>query len=159
MQRLRAIVELDVEDPAVQLTGPEYIDIPGSAVRDYRLRLFSFKECKISAKVTFKNDDTGEFVFYVLKFSVGPPSIQGNLSLECAVRQQAKENILIKNPLGTDVTIKAACANKQVSLPDEIILKPSSEAAIEVKYRPLLVEECEETLTSLPKSLGFTATH
>lgn len=44
LQRLRAIVELDVEDPAVQLTGPEYIDIPGSAVRDYKLRLFSFKE-------------------------------------------------------------------------------------------------------------------
>ena len=155
LQRLRAIVELDVEDPAVQLTGPEYIDIPGSAVRDYKLRLFSFKECKISAKVTFKNDDTGEFVFYVLKFSVGPPSIQGNLSLECAVRQQAKENILIKNPLGTDVTIKAACANKQVSLPDEIILKPSSEAAIEVKYRPLLVEECEETLTLTSEELGI----
>ena len=154
LQRFRAIIELDVEGPAVQLTGPEYIDIPGAAVRDYKLRLFSYKEGKISAKVTFKNDETEEFVFYNVDFSVGPPSIQGNLSLECAVRQQAREVILMKNPLGSDVSIKAECSNKQVSLPDEMLLKPNSETAIEVKYRPLLVEECEAPLTFTSEELG-----
>ena len=50
----------------------------------------------------------------------------------------------IKNPLGSDVTIKASCVNKQVLLAPTTLLPANSVTAIDVGYRPLLVGDAFE---------------
>lgn len=66
------------------------------------------------ARITFKNEATGEYTFYELKYSAAAPAPQGNLMLECPVRTVTSTRISIANPLDTAVTLKSTISSKQV---------------------------------------------
>lgn len=58
-------------DPSVTLKGPEYIDIPGHAEREYKLGFYAYREGVTQARVTFTNEETNEFLFYDVSITAG----------------------------------------------------------------------------------------
>lgn len=53
--RFRAVTDLikpERIESTTTLKGLDYVDVPGSSKRDYRLNFFSYKEVNISVKVS-----------------------------------------------------------------------------------------------------------
>lgn len=69
------------------------------------------------ARVTFKNESSGEYTFYEVKLTSTAPAPLGRLSLQCPVRNQTSTTVNISNPLATPVTLKPSVNCKQVRDP------------------------------------------
>ena len=67
-QRFKVLIEQDTEDPAIRLTGSKNIDVPGLSEREFKVRFYSWKPGSTTAKVTFQNEITGEYLFYNLSY-------------------------------------------------------------------------------------------
>jgi hydrocephalus-inducing protein len=162
-QRFRATLEVEKGDQSVTFTGPELIDVPGLASREYKLRFYSYKAGSIRAKATFVNEDTGEFLFHALRFEVAPPEVVERFTLECPVRQQAVQLVRIHNPLDFPVELTGKCtaadgrAVPQVVVPASTELKPKAETVIEVLYKPLLAGSATCQLIMQSEQLGLYA--
>ncbi len=105
--------------------------------------------------MTFKNETSGEYSFYELKYTATPPAPCGTLSLECPVRTQTSTKITLTNPLASDVTLKPSISSKQVTLsPEQVVLRAGSTSEVEVQYRPLLVGPSEGSLKLESAELG-----
>ncbi|XP_054026269.1 hydrocephalus-inducing protein homolog [Dryobates pubescens] len=93
----RFLVLVDILQPeklesSPVLKGLKYLVVPGSARRDYKLTFLSSKEGVFSTKVTFLNEVTKEYLFYLVTFQASPagplsrvglPSCQAALVLDC----------------------------------------------------------------------------
>ncbi len=154
-QRFRAIIERKQADKSTVIEGPEFIDIPALSSKDYKLAVHCLTTNPTVANVTFKNEASGEFCFYELKYTAGAPPPRGSLSLEAPVRTYASTKVSIRNPLDVDVTLSASCSNKQVVVPAKLTVAANSVAQVEVGYRPLLVSESEATLKIDSPELGL----
>jgi hydrocephalus-inducing protein len=102
--------------PSTRLTGPGYIDVPPLSERNVDLRFYSYVEGNTSAVATFKNEASGEYCFYNLRFTAGPPPAQPEMTLEAPVRNRIERHIPIENPLETAVVLSPTCDNSQVCL-------------------------------------------
>ncbi len=69
-----------------------------------------------AATVTFRNEDTQEFVFYELKFTASPAARQGTLTLEGPVRTVAAARVALHNPLEVPVTVRPTASHKLVKV-------------------------------------------
>ena len=63
-----------------------------------------------TAKVTFQNEITGEYLFYNLSYEMQPPEVQGTIHREGPVRQYVSSTISITNPLETEVKLESRCS-------------------------------------------------
>lgn len=79
------------------------------------MSFYSYNEGTSIVKVTFKNEATGEFIFYNFELEASPPPLQGVISLECPVRSKATKTVTIKNPLPQDIVVTASAQNSQVN--------------------------------------------
>jgi hypothetical protein len=75
------------------LEGPEFVDVPALSSKDYKLAVHCFTTAPTAATVTFKNEASGEYSFYELKYTAGAPPSRGTLSLECPVRTQTSTKV------------------------------------------------------------------
>ena len=75
------------------LEGPEYVDVPALSSKDYKLAVHCFTTAPTAASVTFRNEASGEYSFYELKYTAGAPPPRGTLSLECPVRTQTTAKV------------------------------------------------------------------
>ena len=55
------MVRPDKMDPAVNIKGVDYVEVPPNSSRKYKLSFFSYKEGQTQIKVVFKNESSGEF--------------------------------------------------------------------------------------------------
>ena len=55
------MVRPDNMDPAVNIKGVDYVEVPPNSSRKYKLSFFSYKEGQTQIKVVFKNEATGEY--------------------------------------------------------------------------------------------------
>lgn len=62
--------------------------------------------------------------------------------------------VTVRNPMDTDVTMKASCSNKQVTVPATVVVPANSLGSVEVSYRPLLVAQAEASLKLESAELG-----
>ena len=69
----------------------------------------------VHARITFKNEASGEYTFFEVKLTSSAPAPMGRLSLECPVRNQTSATVNISNPLSVPVTLKPSISSKQVS--------------------------------------------
>jgi hydrocephalus-inducing protein len=105
--------------------------------------------------ITFRNEETGEFSFYEVKFSASPPGKQGSLALECPVRVAANTRVTVRNPLPTAVTLKGSASHKLLRVPPTITVEPGAAAQVAVSFRPLLVGSETATLKLECAELGL----
>ncbi|WIA13448.1 hypothetical protein OEZ85_007028 [Tetradesmus obliquus] len=155
-QRFKVIKELLVGEASTRLEGPTAIDVPALTDRDYKLSVYSYTTGLTHARITFKNEATGEYTFYELKLTSSAPAPMGQLVMECPCFSKTSTTISITNPLATQVPLKFSCTSKQVSLSQEPpVLAAGSTTPLEVRFRPLLVGASEAVLCLDSPELGL----
>ncbi|XP_078257666.1 hydrocephalus-inducing protein homolog [Rhinoraja longicauda] len=158
LQRFRAITDLikpDRTESTTTLKGLDYIDVPGSSKRDYRLNFFSYKEVNISVKVTFRNETTLEYLFYILNIKSTPPGIISTIELMTPVRQSTTGTVEVENPLTIPTVFTTECKVSDISLPTQLIVPPQAKGILTFEYQPLRVGESSIRLTLNNNDLGI----
>nr|XP_042717290.1 hydrocephalus-inducing protein homolog isoform X2 [Chrysemys picta bellii] len=129
-QRFHVIVDVikpEKLDITTMLKGLDYMEVPASSKKDYKLTFFSYKEGLFSAKVTFRNEVTQEYVFYLVTFKAIPSGPVSTIEMVTPVRQSTSSSIKVENPLVFPVTFITDCKVPDVNLPPQFIVPAQSE--------------------------------
>ncbi|XP_030587853.1 hydrocephalus-inducing protein homolog [Archocentrus centrarchus] len=111
-------VKPDEPDATVSLKGIKFIDVPAHAQRDYEMSSFTYTEGRYNIQVTFRNDETGEYLFYLITFKATSPGVLSTIELVTPVRRVDTATAEAKNPL-----TQAACLTTECKCRD-IIVQP-----------------------------------
>ncbi|XP_072551301.1 hydrocephalus-inducing protein homolog [Salminus brasiliensis] len=156
-QRFRAIVEMgkpERTDSTVSLKGLDYVDVPALAKRDYKISFFSYKEGQYNAKVTFKNEVTGEYLFYNLSFKATPPGVISTIEMVAAVRQTTSACVEVDNPLPTNLVFSVECRSVDISVQSQLPVSALSKDTLKLQYQPLRTGESTTRLSLQNSELG-----
>ncbi|XP_057292027.1 hydrocephalus-inducing protein-like [Hydractinia symbiolongicarpus] len=139
-QRFRVMMELvkpDKPDPATTFKGFDYIDVPGLSKKEYKLNFYAHREGTFSSKVTFKNEQSGEYQFYYVTFKVGSATTIGSIEMTTPARQSVSHVVTVHNPLVNMVNFQTNCNLQDVNLPPQFIVPPQSDGSCTFEYLPL----------------------
>ncbi|XP_059848459.1 hydrocephalus-inducing protein homolog isoform X2 [Hypanus sabinus] len=156
-QRFRAITELikpEWLENTTTLKGLDYVDVPGSSQRDYRLNFYSYKETNISVKMIFRNETTLEYLFYILNIKSTPPGIISTIELTAPVRQSTSGMVEVENPLTVPTVFSTECKLTDIILPAQLIVPPQAKGVLTFEYQPLREGESSGRLTLNNNELG-----
>lgn len=81
-------------------------------------------------QVTFKNEATGEFLFYNLNFKATAPGLIDTIEMATRVRQMTSGFTEVENPLLVDVSFSAECQNSDISFPPQFLVPAQSKVGI-----------------------------
>uniref|UniRef100_A0A3Q2PEK1 HYDIN axonemal central pair apparatus protein n=1 Tax=Fundulus heteroclitus TaxID=8078 RepID=A0A3Q2PEK1_FUNHE len=151
---LLEIVKAEKIDPTVFLKGHDSIEVPALTKRDYKMSFFAYREGEYSTKVTFRNEVTGEYLFYLVNFKVRPPGILSTIELETPVRQVTSAALHVENPLPTATSFTTECKCGDVKAPPQHTVPGQSKGVLSLEYLPLHVGESTTRLTLLSNDLG-----
>ncbi|XP_069073573.1 hydrocephalus-inducing protein homolog [Pleurodeles waltl] len=145
-QRLRVTVEMlkpERLDSTTTLKGLDYLDLPAASKRDYRLTFFSHKEGVFSSKITFRNESTQEYVFYLVTFKATPAGTISSIEMRTSARQSTSATVKVENPLAVPVTFTTECKVPEINLPPHFTVPAQSEGSLMFEFQPL--KACEVT--------------
>ncbi|XP_056680687.1 hydrocephalus-inducing protein homolog isoform X2 [Monodelphis domestica] len=157
LQRFRATVDMikpEKQDLSVTIKGLDYIDVLAGSKKDYKLNFFSYKEGLFSAKVTFRNEVTNEYMFYLLTFKVLSSGIIKTIELSTFVRQSTSASIKLENPLPYTITFNTDCRVPDISVPSQFSIPSNSEGTLTFEFQPLKVGETTGRLNLHQSDLG-----
>ncbi|XP_075621905.1 hydrocephalus-inducing protein homolog [Balearica regulorum gibbericeps] len=156
-QRFLVVVDIlkpeNLESSSV-VQGLEYIDVPGSAKKNYKLTFLSYKEGVFNIMVTFLNEVTEEYLFYMVTFKATASGPISAVEVTAAVRQRASAAVKVDNPLPIPVTFAIDCKAPDVSVPSHFTLPAQSEADLVFEYQPLKMGESTGRLVLQSSDLG-----
>ncbi|NWU95982.1 HYDIN protein, partial [Upupa epops] len=156
-QRFLVVVNMikpeNLESSSV-LQGLEYIDVPSSAKKDYKLTFLSYKEGVFDAMVTFLNKVTKEYLFYMVTFKATTSGPLSTVDMTTAVRQKVSSTVKVNNPLPVPVTFAIDCKVPDVNVPSHFTVPAQSEADLVLEYQPLKVGESTGSLMLQNNDLG-----
>uniref|UniRef100_H2ZYG4 Uncharacterized protein n=1 Tax=Latimeria chalumnae TaxID=7897 RepID=H2ZYG4_LATCH len=158
LQRFKVNIEItkpDKMDNSTTLKGLDYIDVPPLSKKDYKLNFFSHKEGIYSAKVTFRNEVTQEYLHYVVNFKALSPGMLGTIELVTIVRQSTSSTVKVENPLSIPVTFTVDCKTQDVSFPPQLTVPAQSEGILMFEYLPLRPGEFTGRLALQTNELGL----
>ncbi|XP_044289866.1 hydrocephalus-inducing protein homolog [Varanus komodoensis] len=156
-QRFRVTVDMlkpERLEATTTLKTLDYVEVPASAKKDHKLSFFSYKEGMYSAKVTFRNEATQEFLFYLITFKVVPCGPLGTIELVTAVRQSTSSSVKVENPLHYPVTFSTDCKVPDINLPPQFIVPAQSEGTIVFEFQPMRPGETGGRLALNSSELG-----
>ncbi|XP_067905917.1 hydrocephalus-inducing protein homolog [Heterodontus francisci] len=156
-QRFRATIDLikpERLESTTTLKGLDYIDIPGSSKREYRLTFFTYKEAIISVKVTFRNEITQEYLYYILNIKSTSVGTYDTIELVAPVRQSTSGTVEVVNPLTVPTVFSTECKISEICLPMQLIVPPQAKGILTFEYQPLKVGEITGRLTLNNNELG-----
>ena len=81
------------------------IDIAGEMAKDYKLNFMAYRTGVYKIVITFKNDGSGEYLFYRLNVQVSDADIIDRIELSGPIRETASKIITLENPTDNEVTI------------------------------------------------------
>ncbi|XP_028304635.1 hydrocephalus-inducing protein homolog isoform X2 [Gouania willdenowi] len=157
-QRFSVLVEPvkpDKLDATVSINGFSYIDVAALAKREYELSFSSYKEGQFTIKVTFRNEETGEYLFYLLTFKVAPPGALSTIELEATVRRTSSATVEMKNPLSAATTLTVECKSSAIRAPSHHTVPGNSKGALSFEYHPSCTGESTARLTLFSEELGY----
>ncbi|XP_047008963.2 hydrocephalus-inducing protein homolog isoform X3 [Ictalurus punctatus] len=157
-QRFHAIVEMikpERPDSTISLKGLDYVDVSALNKRDYKISFFSYKECQCNAKLTFKNEATGEYQFYYLNFKVTPPGVIRTIEMVTVVRQMTSGCVNLENPLPTNLLFTTECRNTDVNVQPQFSVPALSTETLRFEYQPLRSGETTARLILHNNELGY----
>ncbi|KAM9269036.1 LOW QUALITY PROTEIN: hydrocephalus-inducing protein homolog [Cariama cristata] len=156
-QRFLVVVDIlkpeNLESSSV-LQGLEYIDVPASAKKDYKLTFLSYKEGVFNTMVTFLNEVTKEYLFYMVTFKATASGPISTVEITTAVRQRVSSTIKVDNPLPVPVTFAIDCKVPDISIPPHFTVPAQSEADLVFEYQPLKMGESTGRLVLQSNDLG-----
>ncbi|XP_054856814.1 hydrocephalus-inducing protein homolog [Eublepharis macularius] len=156
-QRFRVSLDMirpDRLEVTTTLKTLDYIDVPASAKKDHKLTFFSYKEGVYCAKVTFRNEATQEYLFYLITFKAVPCGPLGTIELMASVRQSTSSSLKVENPLQYPVTFNTDCKVPDITLPPHIIVPAQSEGMLAFEFQPMRPGETSGRLTLNSNELG-----
>ncbi len=104
--------------------------------------------------MTFKNEQTGEYLFYNVNFKSTAPGIISTFHLTSQVRKSISEVISISNPLPSHVTINTTSHISDITLPSNFIIGAQSEGKCMFEYMPLKVGDTSGKIVLTSSDLG-----
>nr|CAD7202008.1 unnamed protein product [Timema douglasi] len=131
------LIKSEKFDPVFTLTGNDYIDVPGNSDRDHRLTFFSYKECSLIFKVSFTNEDSGEYQFYDLALRVFKCGSLDTFKMETFVRKPITYELKLKNPLNSVVNFNISCYASDVQFPTPNSVPAKTMKYVTLEYLPL----------------------
>ncbi|XP_059682609.1 hydrocephalus-inducing protein homolog [Gavia stellata] len=156
-QRFLVVVDIlkpeNLESSSV-LQGLDYIDVPGSAKKDYKLTFLSYKEGVFNATVTFLNEVTKEYLFYMVTFKATASGPLSTVEMTAAVRQRVSSTVKVENPLPVPVTFATDCKVPDVNVPPHFTVPAQSEADLVFEYQPMKIGESSGRLVLQSSDLG-----
>ncbi|XP_074864560.1 hydrocephalus-inducing protein homolog isoform X2 [Carettochelys insculpta] len=156
-QRFHVIVDVikpEKLDVTTMLKGLDYIEVPASSKKDYKLTFLSYKEGVFSAKVTFRNEGTQEYLFYLVTFKAIPSGPVSTIEMVTPVRQSTSSSIKVENPLSFLVTFTTDCKVPDINLPPQFVVPAQSEGTLVFEFQPLKVGEVSGRLVIQNSDLG-----
>ncbi|KAI6660485.1 hypothetical protein LOD99_14069 [Oopsacas minuta] len=151
----RDILKPDRPDISLSIQGQDYIDVPGNSKREYQLHFHAFKVGTTYMRVTFKNEDTGEYCFYLLTFKAVSAGTIDVINLDTTVRQRVIHTIRVHNPLPIQVSISTNCSLYDISLPAQFLVGAQSEGTCTFEYLPLKSGEISGEISLTSADLGI----
>ncbi|XP_015258081.1 PREDICTED: hydrocephalus-inducing protein homolog [Cyprinodon variegatus] len=151
---LLEVVEPEKTDPTVSLKGHESIEVPALTKKDYKLSFFAYREGDYNTKVTFRNEVTGEYLFYLIYFKVRPPGVLSTIKMETPVRRVASATVDVKNPLTTDTSFTTECKCSDIKVLPQLTLPGQTKDVLRLEYLPLHVGESTSRFTLFSSDLG-----
>ncbi|XP_028313928.1 hydrocephalus-inducing protein homolog [Gouania willdenowi] len=148
-------VKPDKPDATVSINGFSYIDVAALANKVYKLSFSSYKEGQFTTKVTFKNEETGEYLFYLLTFKVTPPGALSTIELEATVRRTSSATVEVKNPLSSATSLTVECKSSEIRAPSKHTVPGHSKGALSFEYHPSCKGESTARLTLFSNELGY----
>uniref|UniRef100_A0A8C3KHX2 HYDIN axonemal central pair apparatus protein n=1 Tax=Calidris pygmaea TaxID=425635 RepID=A0A8C3KHX2_9CHAR len=156
-QRFLVVVDIlkpeNLESSSV-LRGLDYIDVPSSATKDYKLTFLSYKEGVFNTMVTFLNEVTQEYLFYMATFKATASGPISTIEMSATVRQRVSSTVKVDNPLPVPVTFATDCKVPDVSVPPYFTVPAQSEADLVFEYQPMKMGESIGRLMLQSSDLG-----
>ncbi|KAI5098228.1 hydrocephalus-inducing protein-like, partial [Silurus meridionalis] len=157
-QRFRAIVEVikpERPDITVSLKGLDYVDVPALSKWDYKISFYSYKECHYNAKLTFKNEATGEYQFYYLNFKATPSGVISTIEMVAVTRQTTSSFVNLENPLPTNLLFTTECRSTEINVQPQFSVPALSMETLKIEYQPLRSCETTARLILYNNELGY----
>ncbi|KAL3860158.1 hypothetical protein ACJMK2_010318 [Sinanodonta woodiana] len=156
-QRFRVKIEpirQEKFDTGITVKNMEYIDVPASSEKEFKLTFYAHRESQTLMKVTFTNELTSEYQYFELAFKSTKPGIINMINLTTPVRQSVLYKTTIENPLPQQVLFTATCTVSEIHMPNQLIVPPNSQGEINLEYQPLKVGEIQGKLEFSSAELG-----
>ena len=81
----------------------------------------------VLSQITFRNEQTGEYLFYNVMFKATPPGTMATINLTTTVRKTVSETIKLFNPLPIPVTMNTNVTSQDINIPTSFIVGAESE--------------------------------
>jgi hydrocephalus-inducing protein len=153
-QRFRVDFRAPDKDPATELGGHQYVDVPAGLSRDYALSFSAHKEGATAGQVHFINEKTGEYLFYTLELKAEAAGVLKTLEMNAPLRQLCTQPLPLSNPLDVEAKFTTQCDNAEVTLPPQLVVAPHGSADLRLEWRPLMMREVTSRLTLTSAELG-----
>ncbi|XP_065180488.1 hydrocephalus-inducing protein homolog isoform X2 [Sycon ciliatum] len=148
------IIKPDKNDPATNIHGLDYVDVPAGGKAGYQLRFRAHREGTTSMRLTFRNPDTREHLVYLFAVKSTSPEMIKTITLRTPVRQGIPHTIVVHNPLESPVVFSAVISCNEISLPQQFTVPGKSDGECTLQYLPLKVGRSSTKLTFSSHELG-----
>lgn len=81
-------------------------------------------------QVTFKNEATGEFLFFNLNFKATALGLIDTIEMATRVRQMTSGFVEVENPLLVDVSFSVECQNSDITFPPLFLVPAQSKVGV-----------------------------
>lgn len=81
-------------------------------------------------QVTFRNEASGEYMFYLVTFDATSPGVLSTIKLVTAVRRVASASVGVENPLSTPVCFTTECRSPDISAPPQTTVPGQSKVCM-----------------------------
>lgn len=88
----------------------------------------------LSTQVTFRNETTGEFLFYLINFKVSSPGVLATINLETPVRRAACGVVHVENPLNRATNFTPECKCTDIKAPPQQVVPGQSKVDTKDKF-------------------------
>jgi len=96
--RFNATWEVEGEQPGLFIRGANTFDVAGESHKDYKLNFLALRAGAYKFKCTFKDNESGEYIFYMFVITVEDNSEVEKIELESPIRESVTASIIIENP-------------------------------------------------------------
>ncbi|KAL1124206.1 hypothetical protein AAG570_001976 [Ranatra chinensis] len=144
----------------------KHVEVLPHFKRDYNIQLYFYKPCKAVFKVSFTNENSKEYMFYLVNVRITECGSLGTLEMSTRVRCTATRDVFITNPTDEETVVAFLSPLPEVeALNTPLIIEPNSVGQLVLQYSPLVESDaktvevrCESrVLGSFPYELRLSA--
>jgi hydrocephalus-inducing protein len=87
-----------VQDPTTFIKGANILDVGNMSQKDFKLSFMAYKQGVCKFVITFKNEESKEYLFYNLEVTVTEPGLTEEIEIVSAIRESVGKTVSLQNP-------------------------------------------------------------